>query len=103
MQLLIWGVAVQAERAVEACCLRVDKATMTTFCRLVTQGSMDESIAELLHWRQSKGSVPSSSSHASSGGGAGSDASCSDMISAAVRAEVLRHHPSVSEVARSLH
>lgn len=95
---------VQAEKAVEACCLKVGKATMTTFCRLVTQGSMDESVAELQQQRQSKGSVLSGSSRASScGGGDGSDASCSDMLSAAVRAEVLRHHPSFTGAAKALH
>eukprot|EP00892_Ulva_mutabilis_P008731 jgi/Ulvmu1/622/UM001_0630.1 len=88
------GISRAAERAVEACCLKMSKPAMTTFCRLVTQGSMDESVAELQRRRRSMDAAPCASSHASCcGGGVGSDPSCADMLTAAVRAEVLRHCP----------
>lgn len=86
----------QAEKAVEACCLRVDKLAMTTFCRLVTADSIDESVAELQRRRQhQKMNSSSTSSNMSSSCGSqcasGQSVEYSELLKGAVRAEVLRH------------
>lgn len=80
----------------EACCLRVDKLSVTTFCRLVTQGSIDESVAELQRRRQHrKMHSTSASSNMSSNSGCHSaseqSVEYSELLKGAVRAEVLRH------------
>ena len=80
----------------EACCLRVDKLVVTTFCRLVTAGSIDESVAELQRRRQHhKMHSSSTSSNVSSSSGSqccsGQSVEYSELLKGAVRAEVLRH------------
>lgn len=87
---------VQAEKAVEACCLRVDKLLVTTICRLVTQDSIDESVAELQRRRQRQKTHSSSNSASMFGCSACHSASQhslehSELLKGAVQAEVLRH------------
>jgi hypothetical protein len=85
----------QAEKAVEACCLRVDKLVVTTFCRLVTQDSIDERVAELQRRRQHQKMRSSSGTNMSCSTGCQSASEQSfefnEMLKGAVRAEVLRH------------
>jgi hypothetical protein len=84
----------QAEQAVESCCLGVRKEGVTTFCRLITAKTIDERLLQLR-----RTCVARSSSAAVSGGADGAPADGPpqvpaaplDLLKQAVQAELQLH------------